>query len=69
MKSENICEISITWEAIEHEGPGVYDEAYLALLRKQLIAVEKEGRAVCLTPRMEGWCKSLGGKGAPEWTL
>ncbi len=38
----------VTWEAVEHEGPGIYDEAYLAYLRKILQSAEKEVSAFLL---------------------
>jgi len=36
----------VTWQAIEHEGTGIYDEAYLAYLRKILLIADKEGFSV-----------------------
>jgi len=59
----------ITWEAIEHEGPGIYDEAYLAYLRKILLAAEKEGISVFIDPHQDVWSRWTGGDGAPAWTM
>lgn len=59
----------ITWEAIEHGGPGVYDEAYLAYVRKILKIAEKEGISVFMDPHQEVWSRWTGGDGAPAWTL
>ncbi|MCL2252650.1 MAG: cellulase family glycosylhydrolase [Treponema sp.] len=59
----------ITWEAIEHEGPGIYDEAYLAYLRKILLAAEKEGINVFIDPHQDVWSRWTGGDGAPSWTM
>jgi len=42
--------LTIPWAAIEHEGAGIYDEAYLAYLRKILIAADKEGISVSIEP-------------------
>jgi len=47
---ENSFKLAVHWEAIEHEGPGIYDEAYLAYLRKILITAEKEGISVYIEP-------------------
>jgi len=59
----------VTWEAIEHEGPGIYDEAYLAYLRKIFLAAEKEGIAVFIDPHQDVWSRWTGGDGAPAWTM
>jgi hypothetical protein len=59
----------ITWEALEHQGPGIYDEAYLAYLRKILAAAEKWGIAVFIDPHQDAWSRWTGGDGAPVWTL
>ncbi|MDR1277589.1 MAG: cellulase family glycosylhydrolase [Treponema sp.] len=59
----------ITWEALEHQGPGVYDEAYLAYLRKILLAAEKWGISVFIDPHQDVWSRWTGGDGAPAWTL
>ncbi|MDR0624522.1 MAG: glycoside hydrolase family 5 protein, partial [Treponema sp.] len=59
----------VTWEALEHQGPGLYDEAYLAYLRKILLAAEKQGISVCIDPHQDVWSRWTGGDGAPAWTL
>jgi hypothetical protein len=61
--------VSITWEALEHLGPGSYDEAHLAQLRKTLLEAEKQGISVIIEPRMDAWSRWTGGEGAPAWTL
>jgi hypothetical protein len=59
----------VTWEAIEHEGHGVYDEAYLAYLRKIILAAENEGITVFIDPHQDVWSRWTGGDGAPAWTM
>ena len=59
----------VPWEALEHEGPGIYDEAYLAYLRKLLIIAEKNGIYMWIDPHQDVWGRAAGGDGAPAWTL
>ena len=59
----------VTWEAIEHEGPGIYDEAYLAYLRKIILAAEEEGINLFIDPHQDVWSRWTGGDGAPAWTM
>ncbi|MDR3020874.1 MAG: cellulase family glycosylhydrolase, partial [Treponema sp.] len=59
----------MTWEAIEHEGPGIYDEAYLAYIRKILLVAEQEGISVFIDPHQDVWSRWTGGDGAPAWTM
>ena len=59
----------VCWEALEHDGPGIYDEAYLAYLRKLLLCAEKRGVSVFIDPHQDVWGRAAGGDGAPSWTL
>ena len=59
----------ITWEALEHSGPGIYDEAYIDYLEKILIAAEKKGVSILMDPHQDVWSRWTGGDGAPAWTL
>jgi hypothetical protein len=59
----------ITWEALEHSGPGIYDESYLAYLRKLLLIAESRGISVFIDPHQDVWSRWTGGSGAPAWTM
>lgn len=64
-----IVRFIITWEAVEHEGPGLYDEDYLAYLRDILKKAETYGISVIIDPHQDVWSRWTGGDGAPRWTL
>jgi len=59
----------VTWEALEHAGPGQYDEAFLAYLRKILLIAGEKGISVFIDPHQDVWSRWTGGDGAPAWTL
>ncbi|MDR0290982.1 MAG: cellulase family glycosylhydrolase [Treponema sp.] len=59
----------VTWEALEHSGPGQYDEAFLAYLRKIILIAGEKGISVFIGPQQDVWSRWTGGDGAPAWTL
>jgi len=59
----------ITWEAVEHGGPGQYDEAYLDYLHAVIERAHGHGLRVYIDPHQDVWSRFSGGDGAPGWTL
>ncbi|KAF9554990.1 cytoplasmic protein [Agrocybe pediades] len=59
----------VTWEAIEHAGPGLYDTEYLGYIRKLLSLLPKYGLSAFVSMHQDVWSRYSGGSGAPAWTL
>ncbi|KAI0672041.1 glycoside hydrolase [Trametes maxima] len=59
----------ITWEAVEHSGPGVYDTEYLDYVRKLLSLFPQYGMVAFVALHQDVWSRYTGGSGAPAWTL
>jgi hypothetical protein len=58
-----------TWEAVEHDGPGIYDEAYLDYLEAIVAKAADHGMTLFIDPHQDVWSRWTGGDGAPIWTL
>ncbi|KAJ7742575.1 glycoside hydrolase family 5 protein [Mycena metata] len=59
----------VTWEAIEHEGPGIYDTEYLTYIRELLSLFPQYGMTAFVALHQDVWSRYSGGSGAPAWTL
>ncbi|KAJ3764474.1 glycoside hydrolase family 5 protein [Lentinula raphanica] len=59
----------VTWEAVEHAGPGIYDTEYLAYIRDLLRLLPQYGMVAFVSLHQDVWSRYSGGSGAPAWTL
>lgn len=66
----NTIRYLLTWEAIEHAGPGKYDTEFIQYTIDMLRIIHKVGGIyVFLEPHQDVWLRYSGGSGAPLWTL
>ncbi|KAK3804928.1 MAG: glycoside hydrolase superfamily, partial [Benniella sp.] len=61
--------VLVPWEALEHAGPGLYDEDYITYLISLLKIAAKYGLKCFLDPHVDCWSRFTGGSGMPGWTI
>ena len=59
----------VTWEAVEHAGPGLYDAEYLEYLYRVVQKAGEHGIRLFIDPHQDAWSRLSGGDGAPGWTF
>lgn len=63
----NCIRLLTTWEAVEHAGPGLFDEAYLDYFAAICAKAGEHGHYVFVDFHQDAWSRMSGGDGAPAW--
>jgi len=66
---QRFVRLLVTWEAIEHTGPGIYDTAYFDYLEGIVESAARNEILLFVDPHQDVWSRWTGGDGAPMWTL
>lgn len=64
-----LLRLIVTWEALEHAGPGEYDEDFITYLSSLLEMMPEYGIKCIIDPHQDTWSRFSGGSGAPGWTF
>jgi hypothetical protein len=64
-----LLRLVVTWEALEHAGPGQYDDEYLDYLTEVVRRAGDHGLLVLIDLHQDVWSRFSGGGGAPGWTF
>ena len=64
-----LVRLGVPWEAVEHRGPGDYDQAYIAYVVELCRIAGECGLRVIIDPHQDVWSRHCGGSGAPAWTF
>ncbi len=65
----NCLRLLTTWEAVEHAGPGIYDDDYLDYLTEIVRRAGEHDLYVFIDFHQDAWSRMSGGSGAPGWTF
>jgi hypothetical protein len=63
----NTLRLVVTWEAVEHAGPGQYDHAYIEFIGRVCERAADYGFFIFIDFHQDVWSRMSGGSGAPCW--
>lgn len=63
----NTLRLLVTWEAVEHAGPGCHDQDYIEYVGRVCECAQLHGLVVFIDFHQDVWSRMSGGSGAPGW--